>query len=108
MGDVLVTGGTGGLGRELVPKLVAAGHTVRITSRDAGAAAAEGVAVQGVDLASGRGLAEAVHGVLKARGLQSGADRGLFQLEGPQLGALVAILKRLALAEADAALAMVA
>ncbi len=63
MGDVLVTGGTGGLGRELVPKLVAAGHTVRITSRDAGAAAAEGVAVHGVDLASGRGLAEAVHGV---------------------------------------------
>ena len=62
MGDVLVTGGTGGLGAELVPRLLDAGHTVRITSRDAAAAAPEGVTVHAVDLASGRGLAEAVDG----------------------------------------------
>ena len=53
MGDVLVTGGTGGLGAELVPRLLDAGHTVRITSRDAAAAAPEGVTVHAVDLASG-------------------------------------------------------
>lgn len=63
MGDVLVTGGTGGLGAELVPRLLDAGHTVRITSRDASSAAPEGVTVHAVDLASGRGLAEAVAGV---------------------------------------------
>ena len=63
MGDVLVTGGTGGLGAELVPRLLDAGHTVRITSRDASAAAPEGVTVHAVDLASGRGLTQAVDGV---------------------------------------------
>jgi uncharacterized protein YbjT (DUF2867 family) len=63
MGDVLVTGGTGGLGRELVPRLLDAGHTVAITSRDASVAAPDGVSVYAVDLASGRGLAEAVDGV---------------------------------------------
>lgn len=63
MGDVLVTGGTGGLGAELVPRLLDAGHTVAITSRDASAAAPDGVTVHPVDLASGRGMAEAVDGV---------------------------------------------
>lgn len=33
MPRVLVTGGTGGLGRELVPRLVRAGYTVRVMSR---------------------------------------------------------------------------
>jgi uncharacterized protein YbjT (DUF2867 family) len=35
MARVLVTGGTGALGRELVPRLAAAGHTVRVMSRHA-------------------------------------------------------------------------
>ena len=34
MSNVLVTGGTGNLGRHLLPRLVAAGHTVRVASRD--------------------------------------------------------------------------
>ena len=63
MGDVLVTGGTGGLGHQLVPRLLEAGHTVAITSRDASASAPEGVTVHAVDLVSGRGMAEAVDGV---------------------------------------------
>jgi uncharacterized protein YbjT (DUF2867 family) len=63
MGNVLVTGGTGGLGKKLVPRLLAKGHTVSITSRDASSAAPEGVTVHGVDLRSGTGLAEAVAGV---------------------------------------------
>ena len=33
MTRVLVTGGTGGLGRALTPRLLAAGHTVRVLSR---------------------------------------------------------------------------
>lgn len=62
MAEVLVTGGTGVLGRRLVDRLLAAGHTVRITSRDAAARAPEGVKVHGVDLRKGVGLAEAVAG----------------------------------------------
>ena len=62
MGNVLVTGGTGGLGKELVPRLQAKGHTVSITSRDASSSAPEGVTVHGVDMKSGKGLAEAVAG----------------------------------------------
>ena len=62
MGNVLVTGGTGGLGQRLVPRLLAKGHTVAITSRDAGSSAPEGVRVHGVDMKSGKGLAEAVQG----------------------------------------------
>jgi len=62
VGNVLVTGGTGGLGKELVPRLLAKGHTVSITSRDASSSAPEGVTVHGVDLKSGTGLTEAVAG----------------------------------------------
>ncbi len=62
MSDVVVTGGTGGLGRRIVDRLLAKGHTVSITSRDAASTAPEGVTVHGVDMKSGRGLAEAVAG----------------------------------------------
>ncbi len=44
----------------------------------------------------------AIHAVLEARGWQASAEPGLFHLEGPQLAALVAILKRLALPESGA------
>ncbi len=63
MADVLVTGGTGGLGRRVVDRLQARGDQVRITSRRADARAPDGVAVHAADLRSGRGLAEAVAGV---------------------------------------------
>ncbi|HYF45107.1 MAG TPA: SDR family oxidoreductase [Acidimicrobiales bacterium] len=62
MGNVVVTGGTGGLGTRLVDRLLTQGHTVSITSRNPSAKAPEGVTVHGVDLTSGRGLAEAVDG----------------------------------------------
>ena len=62
MSNVVVTGGTGGLGRPVVERLLAKGHTVSITSRNAGAAAPEGVTVHAVDMKSGKGLAEAVAG----------------------------------------------
>ncbi|HEY8059128.1 MAG TPA: SDR family oxidoreductase [Acidimicrobiales bacterium] len=63
MGDVLVTGGTGVLGTRVVERLLAGGHSVRITSRDGAAAAPDGVSVQQADLKSGQGLLEAVAGV---------------------------------------------
>src|SRR5215475_11560423 len=58
---ILVTGGTGTLGRLLVGRLTAAGHEVRVLSR-----AADGVSgaeLVGGDLRTGRGVAAAVSGV---------------------------------------------
>lgn len=63
MAEILVTGGTGNLGRELVPRLLGRGHTVRVLSRRADPPTPDGaVAVQG-DLVKGTGLDEAVDGV---------------------------------------------
>lgn len=56
---VLVTGGTGVLGREVVNKLRERGHIARVLSRQAGSGEDW---IQG-DLATGAGLAEAVKGV---------------------------------------------
>lgn len=64
MTRVLLTGGTGTLGRELVPRLVAAGHTVRVMSRRAGESNTLGdVEWAQADLLSGAGLEQAVAGV---------------------------------------------
>lgn len=58
---ILVTGGTGTLGRAVVPSLVAAGHPVRVmTRRRGGPGAADEVEA---DLATGVGLVAAVSGV---------------------------------------------
>ena len=54
---ILVTGGTGTLGRPTVERLRAAGHDVRILSRRPGPDRVVG------DVTSGDGLAEAMHGV---------------------------------------------
>ncbi len=63
MPRVLITGGSGGLGRELVPRFLDAGYTVRVSSRrpappdvDAGLEWAQ------AGLETGEGLAEAVAG----------------------------------------------
>ncbi|MCT0206926.1 hypothetical protein [Synechococcus sp. CS-1332] len=55
-----------------------------------------------------RAICESIHEVLATRGFQASAEQGLFHLEGPQLGALVAILKRLALPESEALMALAA
>ena len=59
MTRVLVTGGAGGFGRALVPRLISRGYTVRIMSRRAAPA---GVTIEWVqaDLESGMGLAAAL------------------------------------------------
>ncbi|GAB3591618.1 NAD(P)H-binding protein [Angustibacter peucedani] len=61
MADVLVTGGTGTLGRVLVPRLVAAGHAVAVLSRHEGPDVG-GAARRTGDLATGQGVAQALHG----------------------------------------------
>jgi uncharacterized protein YbjT (DUF2867 family) len=63
MSEVLVTGGTGDLGRELVPKLVARGHNVRVLSRKANPAVPAGVRGVKGDLMTGDGLGEALDGI---------------------------------------------
>jgi uncharacterized protein YbjT (DUF2867 family) len=57
MKTVLVTGGTGTLGRPTVERLRAAGHTVRVLSRRTGPDLVSG------DLNTGEGVAAAVDGV---------------------------------------------
>lgn len=62
--NVLVTGGTGDLGRVFVPKLGAAGHTVRSASRHAPRSPnAPNITWQRLDLATGEGLDEALDGI---------------------------------------------
>jgi uncharacterized protein YbjT (DUF2867 family) len=57
MSEIVVTGGTGHLGRELVPLLVTAGHNVKILSRRPGPNHVVG------DLITGEGIANAVKGI---------------------------------------------
>jgi uncharacterized protein YbjT (DUF2867 family) len=64
MARILLTGGTGVLGSQLLPRLVAAGHVVRVMSRRAGTAdagAPNGRAT--ADLLTGEGLDEALKDV---------------------------------------------
>ena len=63
MTTILVTGGTGHLGRELVPRLATRGCNVRVLSRRPRPDVGSGIAVLKGDLVSGEGVAEAVHGV---------------------------------------------
>ena len=63
MATVLITGGTGTLGRRLVPRLLAHGHEVRVLSRSQSPAVAEGATAVRGDLSTGNGLLDAVRGV---------------------------------------------
>jgi len=60
MNQILVTGGTGRLGRELVPQLHDAGHDVRVLTRSVGSGAHHRVTG---DLRTGNGLTQAVAGM---------------------------------------------
>jgi len=57
--NILVTGGTGTLGKEVIPPLRGAGHVVRVLTRRA---TLDGTAVRG-DLTTGAGLEAAVAGI---------------------------------------------
>ncbi|NEM04756.1 SDR family oxidoreductase [Geodermatophilus normandii] len=62
MNSVLVTGGTGLLGRRVVRALTADGHPVRILSRNPASPPVSGAEVTVADLRTGVGLPEAVAG----------------------------------------------
>lgn len=59
---ILVTGGTGTLGRRVVPRLTGVGHTVRVLARH-GRADEDGVHYVTGDLTTGEGIEPAVDGV---------------------------------------------
>ncbi|HEY6411311.1 MAG TPA: NAD(P)H-binding protein [Ktedonobacteraceae bacterium] len=63
MARVLVTGGTGRLGREVVACLLAREHSARVLSHRAHAVVPRGVELFQGDMATGAGLREAVAGV---------------------------------------------
>lgn len=77
-GLILVTGGTGTLGRHVVELLRADGHAVRVLSRHAGTGPADpGVEHVAADLTTGEGVAAALAGastVLHLAGSSSGDD----------------------------------
>ena len=80
--SILVTGGTGTLGRRVVPRLQQAGARVRVLSRT-GAAEADGVEHATGDLDTGAGLAAAVRGaevVLHLAGSAKGDEEKARQL----------------------------
>ena len=62
--SILVTGGTGTIGRLVVPRLLAAGHDVRVLSRHEHESD-DGIEYMIGDLATGDGLGPAVEGVTK-------------------------------------------
>jgi uncharacterized protein YbjT (DUF2867 family) len=86
---VLVTGGTGTLGREIVPRLREAGHTVRVMSRHPGHE--DGVEWARADLSTGEGLAAAVEGIEVVAHLASSPYRGryTYQVDVEGTGRLV-------------------
>ncbi len=81
MTQVLVTGGTGDLGRELVPRLVSRGYDVIVLSRRANPPVPAGVRVVQGDLTTGEGLEDALAGaeviVHCATGAREAIVRGL-------------------------------
>src|SRR5215218_7719572 len=60
---ILVTGGTGTLGRQVVPRLRDAGHEVRVLSRGNRQDGTDGIELVAGDLATGQGIEPAVDGV---------------------------------------------
>ena len=74
MTRVLVTGGTGALGTELVPLLVKVGLDVRVLSRRGAPAVPAGVRVVRGDLTTGEGLDEAITAIEVIAHLASGTS----------------------------------
>ncbi len=84
MATIFVTGGTGRLGRELLPRLVAAGHEVRALVRRPDAVLPVGVEAVRGDLGAPPLPARALEGVQHIVHLASGSSGG--DIEGIDLG----------------------
>ncbi len=103
---VLVTGGTGELGRAVVGRLLAAGAEVRVLSRREHPDVPPGVGVVQGDLVSGAGVAEAIAGVgiivhCASNGRRSGDVEGTRRLVGAAAEAGVAHLAYISIVGVD-------
>jgi uncharacterized protein YbjT (DUF2867 family) len=102
---ILVTGGTGTLGREVVPRLRDAGREVRVLSRSS-PVATEGVEFVTGDLSTGAGIEAAVEGVetivhcAGSRGGKGDEDKAV-KLVGPASRAGVRHLVNISVVGAD-------
>ncbi|MEW2444569.1 SDR family oxidoreductase [Micromonospora marina] len=100
---ILVTGGTGTIGRHVVPLLRAAGHPVRVLSRRGGRPG-DGVTHMIADLLTGADLDPALHGVSTVLHLAGGAkgdDRATAHLARAAHRAGVAHLVHISVTGAD-------
>ncbi|MEU0958459.1 SDR family oxidoreductase [Micromonospora aurantiaca] len=100
---ILVTGGTGTIGRHVVPLLRAAGHPVRVLSRRSGRPG-DGVTHVAADLLSGADLGPALSGVSTVLHLAGGAkgdDRATAHLARAAHRAGVAHLVHISVTGAD-------
>ncbi len=77
MTNILVTGGTGPLGREVVARLIARNHRVRILTHHTSPAKSEGVVAAPGDLLTGAGLAAALDGMEIVMHLASDSHQAL-------------------------------
>lgn len=77
MAGILVTGGTGALGREVVARLLARRQQVRILTHHASETVPQGVEAAPGDLATGAGLEEALAGISIVLHLASGSQQAL-------------------------------
>jgi uncharacterized protein YbjT (DUF2867 family) len=77
MATILVTGGTGTLGREVVPRLLVRRHQVRVLIHQASDSALAGVEAMPGDLVTGAGLDSALAGAEVVLHLASGSQQAL-------------------------------
>lgn len=77
MANILVTGGTGTLGREVVARLIVRGHRVRVLTHHTAPTLPEGAAAAPGDLVTGAGLAAALDGIEIVMHLASQSQQAL-------------------------------
>ena len=105
MATILVTGGAGTLGREIVPRLLLRRHQVRMLIHHTSESAPRGVETVTGDLVTGAGLDEALAGVDAVLHLASGSRQALATDVGGTRNLLAAAHAAAATGAPDAAMA---